>query len=90
MITAYIPTALRKYTGNAPEISLAAATVRGALDEIKQSHPRLYPSICDETGAVRRHLNLFVNSSHVRDLDGLDTRFAEGDVLSIMIAVSGG
>ena len=90
MITAFIPTALRKYTGNAPEISLAAATVHDALREIKQNHPALYPSICDETGAVRRHLNLFVNSSHVRDLDGLDTRFAEGDVLSIMIAVSGG
>jgi molybdopterin converting factor small subunit len=90
MITAYIPTALRKYTGNAPEIPLVAGTVRGALSEIKKNHPRLYPSICDETGAVRRHLNLFVNSSHVRDLDGLDTRIAEGDVLSIMIAVSGG
>jgi len=89
-ITVVIPTALRQYTKNAPELSLAAGNVRAALEEIERVHPRLYPSICDETGAVRRHLNLFVNSSHVRDLDGLDTRLAPGDVLSIMIAVSGG
>jgi len=89
-ITVYIPTALRQYTRNAPELRLPAENVRAALEEIERSHPALYPSICDETGAVRRHLNLFVNSSHVRDLDGLDTKLASGDVLSIMIAVSGG
>jgi molybdopterin converting factor small subunit len=46
--------------------------------------------VCDETGAVRRHINLFVNSSHVRDRDGLDTPLAAGDVLTILPAVSGG
>ncbi|MFN0151243.1 MAG: MoaD/ThiS family protein [bacterium] len=89
-INVYIPTALRQYVENAPELSLGAATVRAALEEIERTHPALYPSICDETGAVRRHLNLFVNSSHIRDLDGLDTPLAHGDVLSVMIAVSGG
>ena len=39
---------------------------------------------------VRRHVNLFVNSSNVRDREGLDTRLAPGDVIMILPAVSGG
>ena len=43
-----------------------------------------------ETGQVRRHLNIFVNSDNVRDLEGLDTALAAGDTLIILPAVSGG
>jgi len=50
-------------------------------------HPR---SICDETGAVRRHVNLFVNIDNIRDGAGLDTALASGDIITIMPAVSGG
>ncbi|MBA0086518.1 MAG: MoaD/ThiS family protein, partial [Acidobacteria bacterium Pan2503] len=45
---------------------------------------------CDETGKVRRHLNVFVNSDNVRDLDGVDTKLTRGDVVTILPAVSGG
>jgi len=51
---------------------------------------KTHAAICDETGAVRRHINLFVNRSHVRDLQGLDTPLAAGDVLFVLPAVSGG
>ena len=51
---------------------------------------RLYRNVCDETGAVRRHLNVFVNADHMRDRDGLDTTLAPGDVVTILPAVSGG
>jgi molybdopterin converting factor small subunit len=64
--------------------------VRAALDEIERRHPSLYSCVCDETGAVRRHINLFVNTSHVRDRDGLDTVLAPGDEVTILPAVSGG
>jgi sulfur-carrier protein len=50
----------------------------------------LYRNVCDETGAVRRHLNVFVNSDNVRDLDGVDTMLTPGDVVTILPAVSGG
>jgi molybdopterin converting factor small subunit len=69
---------------------VAAHTVRAALEQLGRDHPSLYRNICDETGSVRRHLNVFVNSSHVRDLDGLDTALAPGDVVTILAAVSGG
>jgi molybdopterin synthase sulfur carrier subunit len=50
----------------------------------------LYSNLCDETGAVRRHLNVFVNSDNVRDRNGIDTTLTPGDVLTFLPAVSGG
>ena len=89
-ITVHIPGVLRAYCDGASELLLPASSVRSALAQLERSHPSLYRNICDETGAVRRHVNLFVNADHVRDLNGLDTMLAPGDVLSIIPAVSGG
>ncbi len=60
------------------------------LAELERRYPKLHRSICDETGALRRHINLFVNIHHMRDRDGLATQLAAGDVVTIMTAVSGG
>ncbi len=89
-ITIHVPGPLRPYCGGAAELSLSAPSVRAVLEELERRHPSLYRSICDETGAVRRHVNLFVNSSHVRDREGLDTALVPGDVVTILPAVSGG
>jgi molybdopterin converting factor small subunit len=89
-ITIHVPAPLRAYCGGAAQLSLSAPSVRVALERIEQSHPSLYRSVCDETGRVRRHVNLFVNTADVRDLDGLDTPLELGDVLTILPAVSGG
>jgi molybdopterin converting factor small subunit len=89
-ITVYVPAVLRAYCQLTGEVSLSATSVRTALEQIERSHPALYRSVCDETGAVRRHVNLFVNSAHVRDREGLDTALVPGDVLTILPAVSGG
>jgi molybdopterin synthase sulfur carrier subunit len=89
-IAIHIPAALRGCCAGAAELSLPASSVRAALEEIERRHPALYRSVCDETGAVRRHVNLFVNTSHMRDREGLDTALAPGDVITIMPAVSGG
>jgi molybdopterin converting factor small subunit len=89
-ITIQVPGVLRAYCQGAAEISLSVASVRAALEQIERTHPDLYKSVCDETGKVRRHVNLFVNTSDVRDQEGLDTTLAAGDVLTILPAVSGG
>lgn len=89
-VTIHIPHPLRPECDGAAELQLAAASVRDALATLKQSHPKLYRSVCDETGAVRRHVNLFVNSDSIRDRDGLDTMLAAGDAVHILPAVSGG
>jgi len=89
-ITINVPGVLRGYCAGARELSLSASSVRAALEQLERSHPPLYRSVCDETGAVRRHVNLFVNADNVRDKGGLDTTLVSGDVITIMPAVSGG
>jgi molybdopterin synthase sulfur carrier subunit len=85
-----VPAVLRACCDGATELNLSAASVRAALEQLEQSHPALYRSVCDDTGAVRRHINLFVNNAHMRDRDGLDTPLLAGDVVTILPAVSGG
>jgi molybdopterin converting factor small subunit len=90
LVTIHVLGPLRAYCGGAAELSIPAPTVRAALEHLERTQPALYRNICDERGAVRRHLNVFVNTRHVRDLDGVDTTLASGDVVTILPAVSGG
>jgi sulfur-carrier protein len=89
-VTLFVPGPLRGYCGGASELPISAPSVRGALQEIERIQSSLYRNICDETGAVRRHINIFVNTSHMRDRDGLDTALVPGDEVIVLPAVSGG
>lgn len=82
--------ALCRYAGCPSELALAAATVGSALRQLEPSHPRLYRSICHESGAVRPHVNVFLNSNLIGELHGMDTRLQSGDILTVLPAVSGG
>ena len=89
-ITIRVPAPLRDRCGGAAELTSAAESVRAALEDLERCHPELHRCVRDETGAVRRHINLFVNGAHVRDRGGIDAPLAPGDVLVILPAVSGG
>ena len=89
-ITLLVPGPLRAYCAGSSQLSIAAGTVRAALEALECSHVALYRNVSDETCKVRQHLNVFVNADNVRDLGGVDTALAPGDVLTILPAVSGG
>ena len=89
-ITIHVPGPLRTYCAGATQLWISAHTVGAALEELQRSQSALYRNVCDETGSVRRHLNVFVNSDNMRDLDGVDTMLTPGDVVTILPAVSGG
>ena len=89
-ITVHIPGPLRDCCAGAASLALPASSLRAVLTELEQRHPALHRSVCDETGAIRRHINLFINTEHIRDREGLDTPLTPGDELIIMPAVSGG
>ncbi len=89
-ITVNVPTPLRNCCSGASELALRVTKLSAVLEELEQRYPKLHRSICDETGAVRRHVNLFVNTNHMRDCNGLGTSLEPGDVVTIMTAVSGG
>jgi molybdopterin converting factor small subunit len=89
-ITVHIPGPLRNCCAGAAELPLSATSLRAVLEDLEHRYPALHRSVCDETGAVRRHVNLFVNTHHMRDRNGLDTPLAPGDEVIILPAVSGG
>ena len=89
-ITIHVFGQLRQYCAGKSQLSVSAHTVRAALEGLERSQSALYRNLCDETGEVRKHLNVFVNSDNVRDLDGVDTTLTAGDVVTILPAVSGG
>jgi molybdopterin converting factor small subunit len=89
-VTIHVPAQLRDCCEGASELFLSAPSVRAALDQLERTHPSLHRRFCDETGSVRRHVNVFVNTSNIRDLAGLDTGLVPGDIVTILPAVSGG
>ncbi len=89
-VTILIPGQLRTYCDGAKALESSAPDIRAMLLDLEERFPDLYRGVCEETGVVRRHLNLFVNASHIRDLDGLATALEPGDEVMILPAVSGG
>ena len=89
-VTIVVPTSLRSRCAGAAELPVTAATVREAVETLERDYCSLYRSLCDETGVVRPHVNLFVNDDNIRDRAGLDTPLGPGDMVTILTAVSGG
>lgn len=86
----HVPGPLRNYCEGRARLEMPAGTVLDLLRHLEQSQPLFYRNICDETGRIRRHLNVFVNSDNIRDLDGVSTVLSAGDVVTFLPSVSGG
>jgi molybdopterin converting factor small subunit len=85
-----IPTTLRPLTAGQPEVEVDAGTVGEAIVALDAAHPGFTSRILDESGALRRFVNVFVSDDDVRFLDGLDTAVPEGATIAIVPAVAGG
>ena len=89
-LTVRIPTQLRTLTGGAGEVEVEGATVGDALKALDAAHPGFADRLFDESGSLRRFVNVFLADEDVRFLDGLATPVSEGQTLSIVPAVAGG
>ena len=89
-VTVNVPSPLRRYSDGRSRLTVSAADIRGCLARLEVDFPALYWSVCDETRAIRRHVNVFVNDESVKRLQGLDTALTDGDDVFIIHAVSGG
>ena len=90
MPTIRIPTPLRKLTNNEEVVTSAGTTVGAILDDLNKSYPGLGERICDEQGAIRRFVNIFLNDEDVRFLQEKETPIKDADVISIVPAIAGG
>ena len=89
-VTVRIPAQLRTLTGGEGEVSVSGSTVAEVLKDLDSSHPGFSDRLFDDTGALRRFVNIFLTDEDVRFLQGLDTPVTEGQTLSIVPAVAGG
>jgi molybdopterin synthase sulfur carrier subunit len=85
-----IPTPLRRYTAGKEEVDAQGSTVGQILDDLERRHPGLKERLCDEGGAVRRFVNIYVRDEDIRFLQELSTPVKEGDEISIVPAIAGG
>ena len=85
-----IPTPLRGLTGDADTVTVESGTLADVVGQLEGAYPGMKERLCDESGALRRFVNVYINGEDVRFLDGLASPLKEGDEVSIVPAVAGG
>jgi len=85
-----IPTQLRELSGGNAEVSAEGGTLAVVLDGLETAHPGFRERLFDDSGALRKFVNVFVADDDVRYLDGVDTKVPDGETVSIIPAVAGG
>ncbi|MFC3998497.1 ubiquitin-like small modifier protein 1 [Nocardiopsis sediminis] len=89
-VSVRVPTILRTYTKDAAEVTAEGATLQDVLDHLEADHPGIRARILDDSGKIRRFVNVYVGDEDVRFADGLATAVADGTEVSIIPAVAGG
>jgi len=85
-----IPTPLRKLTNNEELVEVNAATIGEAIAELQRRFPGIQERLLDDTGAVRRFVNVYVNEEDIRFLQNQQTPVKDGDEISIIPGIAGG
>jgi len=89
-VTIRLPPVLGAFCGGQAQLAVSGATVGEALLALQAGYPAVAARVLDPEGRVRRHVNIFVGTRNIRDLEGVATPLAAGDLLSIIPAVAGG
>ena len=89
-VSVRIPTILRTYTEGASEVSASGATLAEVLDDLDGNFSGIKGRILDESGELRRFVNVYVGNDDVRFLDNLATPTPDGTQISVIPAVAGG
>ncbi len=89
-VTVLLPTALKKLTGGRTEDSFDAADLASLLGAIESRYPDVHGRLFEEDGSLRRNVSILVNGDNARNLKGMATTLAQGDVVAIVPAIAGG
>jgi sulfur-carrier protein len=85
-----IPTQLRQLTDGEAEVQATGGTVGELIGDLESRHPGIKERLLDDSGQLRRFVNVYVNDEDVRFEKGLDTEIPDGGRVSIIPAVAGG
>lgn len=89
-VTVRIPTPLRSITGGNATVEVSGSTVGEVVKALESAHPGIGERVLDESGRIRRFVNVFVDDQDIRFASGLETPVPEGATVSIIPAVAGG
>lgn len=85
-----IPQPLQKLTGGKDLIDAEGKDIKSLLEDIEKNFPGIRERIYDESGKIRRFINLYVNEEDIRFLQGESTALKAEDEVSIIPAIAGG
>lgn len=88
-VTVRIPTQLRTLTGGEEEVKASGPTIKDVIEHLERNHPGIRERLMNDRG-VQRFVNIYVGEEDIRFLDGLDTKLAGGEEVSIVPAIAGG
>ena len=90
MSSVFIPSPLRRYTAGQSKVQASGATISELIENLERQFPGVKSRLCDESGQVKRYVNVFVNDEEMRALQGANTRLADKDEITIVPAMAGG
>jgi sulfur-carrier protein len=85
-----LPTMLRAQADGQATVGIEGETVGAVFTALVEKYPGLRDNLLDASGGLHKFVNVYKDDDDIRYLDGLDTKLANGDVLSILPAVAGG
>lgn len=89
-VTILIPTALRAFVDRKSEVEAEGSTVGEALASLTAQYPDLKRQIYESDTALRGFVNVFVDGTNIKKLNGLETPLAAGATVMIVPAIAGG
>jgi molybdopterin synthase sulfur carrier subunit len=85
-----VPTPLRRFTAGIDEVPANGDSVRAVIEDLEQRHPGMRERLLDDSGGLRRFVNIYLNGDDIRFLQQLDSKVKDGDDISIVPAIAGG
>jgi sulfur-carrier protein len=85
-----VPTPLRRFTAGVDEVTANGNSIRAVITDLERNHPGIGERLLDDSGELRRFVNIYLNGDDIRFLNQLNSTVKDGDDISIVPAIAGG
>ncbi len=85
-----LPPMLREKTDQQARLNAEGATIRDIIENLEHRFPGIRFHLCYETGELRPYVNIFIEQTNIRYLQGLDTLVTTGARIRVLPSVAGG
>ena len=85
-----IPNPLRKLTSDQTVVESQGSNIAEVLAYLEKNYPGIRERLCDETGQVRKFINIYLDGKDIRSQEGIHTKVHAHSEISIIPAIAGG